>query len=82
MKVKPPGPFLEWSDRYAIGVAPEYAQRGVGHALLQQLFLNLDALRIERVETLVAVQALPLLRFFLDTGFAPAQRLAFVKNLS
>jgi ribosomal protein S18 acetylase RimI-like enzyme len=65
-----------------LGVSPEYAHRGIGHALLQQLFLNLDALRIERVETLVAVQAAALLRFFLDTGFAPAQRLAFVKNLS
>jgi predicted N-acetyltransferase YhbS len=64
-----------------LGVAPEYAHRGVGHALLQQLFLNLNALRIERVETVVAVQALPLLGFFLDTGFAPAQRLAFVKRL-
>ena len=64
-----------------LGVAPEYAHRGVGHALLQQLFLNLDALRIERVETVVAVQAAALLRFFLDTGFAPAQRLAFVKDL-
>ena len=64
-----------------LGVAPEYAHRGVGHALMQQLFLNLDALRIERVETLVAVQALALLGFFLDTGFAPAQRLAFVKDL-
>jgi predicted N-acetyltransferase YhbS len=64
-----------------LGVAPEYAHRGVGHALMQQLFLNLDALRIERVETVVAVQALPLLGFFLDTGFAPAQRLAFVKRL-
>jgi len=27
------------------------------------------------------VQALALLGFFLDTGFAPAQRLAFVKDL-
>jgi len=65
-----------------LGVAPEYAHRGVGHALLQQLFLNLNALRIERVETVVAVQALPLLGFFVDAGFAPAQRLAFVKRLS
>jgi predicted N-acetyltransferase YhbS len=64
-----------------LGVAPEYEHRGVGHALLQQLFLNLDALRIERVETVVAVQAPALLRFFLDAGLAPAQRLAFVKHL-
>jgi predicted N-acetyltransferase YhbS len=65
-----------------LGVAPEYTHRGVGHALLQQLFLNLNALRIERVETVVAVTALPLLGFFLDAGFAPAQRLAFVKRLN
>jgi len=64
-----------------LGVSPEYAHRGIGHALLQQLFLNLDALRIERVETLVAVRAAALLGFFLDAGFAPAQRLAFVKHL-
>jgi predicted N-acetyltransferase YhbS len=65
-----------------LGVAPEYEHRGAGHALMQQLFLNLDALRIERVETVVALQAPALLRFFLDTGFAPAQRLALVKHLT
>lgn len=65
-----------------IGVAPEYAHRGVGHALLQQLFLNLDALRIERVETVVEARALELLEFFYGAGFAPAQRLAFVKPLA
>ncbi len=37
-----------------IGVDPGYAHRGVGHALLSQLFANLGALRIERVETVVA----------------------------
>ena len=65
-----------------LGVAPETAHRGVGHALLQQLFLNLDALRIERVETLVEARAAALLGFFLDAGFAPSQRLAFVKALA
>ena len=65
----------------SIGVAPEYAHRGIGHALLQQLFLNLNALRIERVETVVAAQALELLGFFQGGGFTPAQRLAFVKPL-
>jgi predicted N-acetyltransferase YhbS len=65
-----------------LGVAPEYAHRGVGHALLQQLLLNLDALRIERIETVVAAQAPALLNFFLGVGFAPAQRLSFVKRLS
>jgi len=65
-----------------LGVAPEYAHRGVGHALLQQLFLNLGALRIERVETLVDRLAFELLGFFYDVGFAPGQRLAFVKTLA
>ena len=64
-----------------LGVAPEYAHHGVGHALLQQLFLNLRALRIERVETVVDRLAFELLGFFYDVGFAPGQRLAFVKNL-
>jgi predicted N-acetyltransferase YhbS len=65
-----------------LGVSPEFAQRGVGHALLQQLFLNLDALRIERVETIVEARSLELLGFFHGAGLAPAQRLAFVKRLS
>jgi len=64
-----------------LGVSPEYAHRGVGHALLQQLFLNLDALRIERVETIVEARALELLGFFHGAGLAPAQRLSFVKRV-
>lgn len=66
----------------AIGVSPEYAERGVGRALLEQLFLNLEALRIERVETVVEARALDLLGFFHGAGFAPAQRLAFVKPIA
>lgn len=65
-----------------LGVAPEYSHHGVGHALLQQLFLNLGALRIERVETVVDRDAFPLLGFFYGMGFAPAQRLAFVKRVA
>ena len=65
-----------------IGVDPEYAHRGVGHALLSQLFLNLAALRIERVETQVAPQDLALLGFLYDVGFAPSQRLAFERSLA
>jgi GNAT superfamily N-acetyltransferase len=64
-----------------LGVAPEYAHHGVGHALLSQLFLNLGALRIERVETVVDRKAFDLLGFFYDVGFAPGQRLAFVKTI-
>jgi ribosomal protein S18 acetylase RimI-like enzyme len=64
-----------------IGVAPEYAHQGIGHALLSQLFLNLSALRIERVETIVAAANLELLGFFHGAGFAPGERLAFMKRL-
>ena len=65
-----------------IGVAPEYANQGVGHALLSQLFLNLSALRIERVETIVAAANVDLLAFFYGAGFTPGERLAFVKRLA
>jgi predicted N-acetyltransferase YhbS len=64
-----------------IGVAPEYAHRGIGQALLSQLFLNLTALDIERVETIVAPGATELLGFFHAAGFAPGERLAFAKRL-
>jgi ribosomal protein S18 acetylase RimI-like enzyme len=61
-----------------LGVAPGYAGRGIGHALISQLFVNLGALRIERVETVVAPRDFALLGFLQDVGFAPSsQRLAF-----
>lgn len=64
-----------------IGVAPEHARHGVGGALLAQLLRNLEALRIERLETVVEARALDLLGFFARSGFVPAQRLAFAKPL-
>jgi ribosomal protein S18 acetylase RimI-like enzyme len=63
-----------------IGVDPDYTHRGVGHALLSQLFVNLGALRVERVETIIAPSDLPLLGFLYECGFAPSQRLAFVRQ--
>ncbi|MDH5246906.1 MAG: GNAT family N-acetyltransferase [Betaproteobacteria bacterium] len=65
-----------------IGVDPDYAHRGVGHALLSQLFANLGALRIERVETVVGPRDLGLLGFLYDTGFVPSQRLPFMLRLA
>lgn len=64
-----------------IGVDPEYAHRGVGHALVSQLFVNLVALRVERVETIIAPRDLALLGFLYGCGFAPSQRLAFVRRV-
>jgi ribosomal protein S18 acetylase RimI-like enzyme len=65
-----------------IGVDPEYAHRGVGHALVSQLFANLGALRVERVETILAPRDLALTGFLYDCGFAPSQRLAFVRRFA
>ncbi len=63
-----------------IGVDPEFAGKGIGRALLSQLFLNLQALRVERLETVVAREDFALLRFLYGAGFAPAERLAFVRS--
>ena len=64
-----------------IGVDPAFAHRGIGRALLSQLFANLDALRVERVETVVPQRNLGLLAFLYKAGFVPSQRLAFVHRL-
>lgn len=64
-----------------IGVDPDYGHRGVGHALLSQLFVNLKALRVERVETVVARENFGLLGFFYDAGFEQSQRLSFDKRV-
>lgn len=63
-----------------IGVDPAYAGRGVGRALLSQLFINLGALRVERVDTTVAPADFALQGFLYDVGFIPAQRIAFMRR--
>jgi GNAT superfamily N-acetyltransferase len=64
-----------------LGVDVGHSRRQVGRALLEQLFTNLAALQIERVETQVASTQLPLLSFFQQNGFQPSQRLAFTRRL-
>jgi predicted N-acetyltransferase YhbS len=64
-----------------IGVDPAFSHAGIGRALLSQLFINLDALRVERVESVVAKEHFELLGFLYRYGFGPSQRLAFVKTL-
>lgn len=63
-----------------IAVDPSWGHRGVGAAMLSQLGINLRALRIERVETLVGPQDFGLMGFLYAQGFAPSQRLAFVRG--
>ena len=64
-----------------LGIDPEYQRRHVGRALLRQLFTNLEALQVERVETLVGANDVALLGFFQHAGLMPSQRLAFVRRL-
>jgi GNAT superfamily N-acetyltransferase len=64
-----------------IGVDPGFTGAGVGTALLSQLFVNLEALRVERVATVVERDNFGLLEFFYRAGFGPSQRLGFVKRL-
>ena len=65
-----------------IGVDPDYAHQGAGTALIGQLFANLEALRIEHVETLVRRDNFDLLGFLYGAGFEPGQRIGFSKPLS
>ncbi len=62
-----------------LDVDPDFRRRGIGHALVSQLFVNLSGLRVDRVETSVSKADLALLGFFYDVGFGASQRLAFVK---
>lgn len=65
-----------------LGVYPDHSKQGIGHALLSQLFSNLDGLGVERVETIVANKDFQLLRFFYNVGLKPSQRLVFVKRVA
>jgi ribosomal protein S18 acetylase RimI-like enzyme len=64
-----------------IGVDPLRLRQGIGRALLSQLFMNLAALRVERVETVVAPGELGLLGLFVAAGLRPSERLSFLKRL-
>jgi len=64
-----------------LGVDPAYAHRGVGHALMAQLFGNLGALRVEVVETAVPLSDTALLGFLVNCGFRNSPRLAFRRGV-
>ena len=57
-----------------IGVHPDFRGRGVGHALLRQLQVNLHALGVGTLRTEVSWDEPELWRFFQHTGFRPAPR--------
>jgi len=57
-----------------IGAHPDFRGRGVGHALLRQLQVNLHALGVGTLRTEAGWDEPELLRFFQHTGFRPAPR--------
>ncbi len=65
-----------------LGVHPDFARRGIASALLAQLAINLEALRIERIETTLRAADLGLISFFTRAGFRPAERIALTKRLA
>jgi ribosomal protein S18 acetylase RimI-like enzyme len=66
----------------SIGVDPAYRGKHVGQALMRQLLMNLEALRVERVETMVDWTQLDLLAFLGRSGFRPAARLCLERSLA
>lgn len=60
-----------------IGVDPDYRNQGVGRALLSQLLVNLNTLRIDRLRTEADWRDRELLAFLDRCGFVPAQELCF-----
>ncbi len=65
----------------SVGVDPRYRGRHIGQALLRQLLMNLQALRIECVRTEVDWTQLDLLHFLQHNGFGPAPRFCLERTL-
>jgi ribosomal protein S18 acetylase RimI-like enzyme len=65
-----------------IGVDPDYANRGVGRALLTQLLVNLMTLRVDKVLTEVDWSARDLLGFLDRCGFRPSSYLCFDRDIA
>lgn len=63
-------------------VDPAFSRRGIGRALVEQLFLNLAGLHIERLRTEVDWTERELLGFFAREGFAPVPRLVLERRVS
>ena len=65
-----------------VGVHPDFQGQGVGHALLDQLAVNLRGLGVGSLRTEVGWESQGLLRFFHEAGFVPAPRLSLELDLS
>lgn len=65
-----------------IGVDPDFSGKGVGGALISQLMNNLTALRADRVRSETQHNELALQHFLQRSGFNPAQRLSFSRQIA
>ncbi len=66
----------------SVGVDPAFRKKHVGQALVRQLLMNLQGLRVERVETMVDWTQMDLLSFLMKSGFRPAPRLCLERSLA
>lgn len=64
-----------------IGIDPDYRDRGIGRALLSQLFANLSMLRVDKILTEVDWSNIELMAFLSHCDFKPSARLAFDHTL-
>ncbi len=64
-----------------IGVDWDYQDKGIGRALLSQLLVNLQTLRVETVRTEIDWTQHELMAFLDRCGFGPSQRLCFSRAL-
>lgn len=71
------GRFESTAVMDTIGVDPDYRGRGVGRALLSQLLVNLQTLRIDSVRTEIDWRDRDLLAFLDRCGFVLSQQLCF-----
>ena len=64
-----------------IGVDGRYRRQQIGRALMRQLRINLAALRITSLRTVVSWDDFGLLAFFRSAGFRPSSRLCLEREL-